>query len=165
MIKLDKYDIDILRILSERGRITKSELAESVNLSISPVWERVRRLEQLGLIEGYRAVINWDEIAPGHQVLVEVSLSRHRSADMQAFEDYVRSVNEIVFCYATGGGIDYMMCIRAKTIADYQVLIDHLLEADLGIEKYFTYIVTKVIKRAELSANKYLLENFFERPR
>jgi DNA-binding Lrp family transcriptional regulator len=55
MHKLDRYDLKILRILAEDGRITKSSLADAINLSVTPAWERVRKLEALGLIKGYRA--------------------------------------------------------------------------------------------------------------
>lgn len=59
MHKLDRYDLKILQILAEDGRITKSSLAEAINLSVTPAWERVRKLEAAGLIIGYRAQIDW----------------------------------------------------------------------------------------------------------
>ena len=62
-MKLDRYDLKILEILSRDGRITKSKLAEAINLSVSPCWERVRRLEKAGIIEGYGARINPDALA------------------------------------------------------------------------------------------------------
>ncbi|MHC9085998.1 Lrp/AsnC family transcriptional regulator [Luteimonas sp. RIT-PG2_3] len=146
-LKLDRYDLKILRILSGNGRITKSRLAESINLSITPAWERVRKLEAAGLIRGYRALIDWDELFKTSQMLVEVSLSRHTAQVMQAFEKRMAEAPEVAFCYATGGGVDYIAMIQSPDIDHYQSFIEQLLHDDLGIERYFTYIVTKAVKQ------------------
>ncbi len=149
MHKLDRYDLKILRILSEDGRITKSALAEAINLSVTPAWERVRKLEASGLVRGYRALIDWGALFRTQQVLVEISLARHTAQDMRRFEQRLADAPEVAFCYATGGGIDYIAMIRARDIDHYQRFIDALLLEDLGIERYYTYIVTKSVKRDE----------------
>lgn len=146
MIKLDRYDLKILRILAGDGRITKSSLAEAINLSVSPAWERVRKLEDAGLIKGYRAQIDWPVLFKQQQVLVEITLARHTAQDMKRFEQRLQQAPEVGFCYATGGGVDYIAMIQARDIDHYQRFIDQLLLEDVGIERYFTYIVTKVIK-------------------
>ncbi|MFA7578821.1 Lrp/AsnC family transcriptional regulator [Castellaniella sp.] len=145
-MKLDRYDLSILKILSEQGRMTKSELARQVCLSASPTWERLKRLEDQGLIRGYQADVAWDRIFGGCTVIVEVSLDRHTAHDMQRFEQHVTEVPGIVQCHATGGGVDYILHVRARDIDHYQCLIDQLLEAQIGIDRYVTYIVTKTIK-------------------
>lgn len=146
MIKLDRYDLLILKTLSSHGRITKSELAKIVCLSVSPTWERVKRLETAGLISGYRAVIDWTKAFSSCQIIVQISLDRHTAYDMQRFERRVAELPEISQCYATGGGVDYFMHVRARDIDHYQQFIDGLLEENIGIDRYFTYIVTKTIK-------------------
>ncbi len=149
-MKLDRYDLAILRILADDGRITKSRLAEEINLSISPAWERVKRLEEGGVIRGYRADIDWVRAFKGSRVVVEVTLARHTAQDMRRFEERVAAAPEVVQCHATGGGVDYVMHVMSRDIDHYQRFIDSLLTDELGIEKYFTYIVTKVVKsRAE----------------
>jgi Lrp/AsnC family transcriptional regulator, regulator of ectoine-degradation genes len=147
-MKLDRYDLAILRLLAHDGRITKSRLAEEVNLSISPAWERVRRLEESGLIRGYRADIDWTAAFKGSRIVVEVTLARHTAPDMRRFEERVTEAPEVEQCYATGGGVDYVMHVMSRDIDHYQRFIDSLLNADFGIERYFTYIVTKVVKSA-----------------
>jgi len=147
--KLDRYDLKILQLLAKDGRITKSMLAEAVNLSISPTWERVRKLEQAGLIKGYRAVIDWNALFKTSQVLVEITLAHHTAQDMQRIEKRLALAPEVVHCYATGGGVDYIAMIQAEDIDQYQRFIDQLLTEDLGIDRYFTYIVTKTIKVGE----------------
>ncbi|HTH60107.1 MAG TPA: Lrp/AsnC family transcriptional regulator [Paraburkholderia sp.] len=148
MIKLDRYDLAILRILARDGRITKSKLADEVNLSISPAWERVRKLEESGVIRGYRADIDWTGAFRGSRIVVEVTLARHTAHDMRRFEARIAASPEVSQCYATGGGVDYVMHVMSRDIDHYQRFVDALLMEDLGIERYFTYIVTKVVKQA-----------------
>ncbi|SMG22866.1 Lrp/AsnC family transcriptional regulator [Paraburkholderia susongensis] len=145
-MKLDRYDLAILLILARDGRIAKSHLAEQINLSISPAWERVKRLEEGGVIRGYRADIDWVRAFKGSRVVVEVTLARHTAQDMRRFEERIAAAPEVVQCHATGGGVDYVMHVMSRDIDHYQRFIDSLLTDELGIEKYFTYIVTKVVK-------------------
>lgn len=145
-MKLDRYDMNILRLLSQDGRISKSRLAEEVCLSVSATWERIKRLEQIGYIRGYRAVIDWDAVSKQSLVIVVLTLDRHTAQQMRIFEDRILKLPEIIHCYATGGGVDYVMHVKTDSIDHYQRFIDRLLLENLGIERYFTYIVTKVIK-------------------
>ncbi|MFD1009277.1 MULTISPECIES: Lrp/AsnC family transcriptional regulator [Oceanisphaera] len=149
-MRLDRYDILILQILQQQGRITKSGLAEAINLSVSPCWERVKRLEQAGIIEGYGARINSQVLCKQTPVLVEVSLNSHSASSMKRFEQAMCECDLVVDCYATGGGVDYIIKVLCDGIDQYQRLIDHWLDSDLGIDKYFTYIVTKTIKQTTI---------------
>jgi Lrp/AsnC family transcriptional regulator, regulator of ectoine-degradation genes len=149
VFKLDRYDIAILLILARDGRITKSRLAEEINLSISPAWERVRKLEECGHIKGYRAEIDWVSAFKASRIVVEVTLSRHTAQDLRRFEERANAAPEVVQCYATGGGVDYVLHVVSRDIDHYQRFIDSLLVEELGIERYFTYIVTKVVKNVE----------------
>lgn len=146
-MKLDRYDLAILRILARDGRITKSRLAEEVNLSISPAWARVKRLEDSGVIRGYRAEVDWADVFKGSRIVVEVTLARHTAPDMRRFEERVVAAPEVVQCHATGGGVDYVLHVLSRDIDHYQRFIDSLLTDELGIERYFTYVVTKVVKQ------------------
>ena len=146
MTRLDAIDLRILATLQAEGRITKAALAAAVNLSPTPCWERLKRLEQSGLIRGYHAEIDLEKLGTAATVLVEIVLKQHRYEDFQRFETAIRSVDEIVECYATGGGIDYLVKVIAPDIDGYQRLIDRLLLAEIGIDRYFTYIVTRTVK-------------------
>ncbi|MCW3783612.1 Lrp/AsnC family transcriptional regulator [Defluviimonas salinarum] len=145
-LKLDAFDFAILRELQRNGRITKTALAERVNLSPSPCWERLKKLEKAGLITGYRAMIDIRAIAPVTEVLVEVTLAGHKAGDFRRFEQAVQGVEQIQACWATGGGIDYILRAVVADVDAYQRLMDVLLDSDLGIERYFGYIVTKTVK-------------------
>lgn len=145
-MKLDARDIAILRILSAEGRITKTALADRVGLSATPCWERLGKLEKAGLIEGYRAEIALKKLGPHVTVFVAAELADHTAARMQAFEAAMRRYDEVVACWALGGGFDYLLQIVTRDIDAYQRLIDDLLDARIGLARYFTYVVTKPVK-------------------
>ncbi|MBF8221500.1 Lrp/AsnC family transcriptional regulator [Halomonas pacifica] len=147
-MKLDRYDLKILEILARDGRITKSRLAECINLSVSPCWERVKRLEKAGIIEGYGARINARVLVKRTPVWVQVELKAHNAESFQRFEKVVRDTPEVTECVAVGGGVDYLLKVEADSIDAYQRLIDGWLTSEVGIERYFTYIVTKQVKQA-----------------
>ena len=85
-------------------------------------------------------------IAPVATVLMEVTLGNHRQADFDRFERAIRDIPEIVACWSVGGGVDYVLKVMARDIDAYQRLVDALLEREIGIDRYFTYIVTKTVK-------------------
>lgn len=145
-VQLDRIDLKILAALQREGRITKLALAEKVGLSPTPCWARLKKLENAGFIKGYRAEINLAKLGTTTTVLVEVTLKQHRFEDFERFEHGIRPIPQIVECLATGGGIDYLLKIVTRDIDGYQQLIDKLLTAGLGIDRYFTYIVTRTVK-------------------
>ena len=144
--KLDAIDIRILDAIQRDGRITKLALAEAVGLSPTPCWMRLRKLEKAGIVSGYHAKVAMRAVAPVATVLMEVTLASHRQADFDRFERVIRDVPEIVACWSVGGGVDYLLKVIARDIDAYQRLVDALLEREIGIDRYFTYIVTKTVK-------------------
>lgn len=143
---LDDRDLRILEILAREGRISKTELARRVNLSPTPCWDRLKRLEDAGLITGYRAEFALQKLGPHVTVFVVVELESHRSADFRVFEKAVGGMDEVVACWAIGGGFDYLVEIVTRDINTYQRLIDAMLADEIGLKRYFSYIVTKVVK-------------------
>jgi len=144
-MKLDPIDLKILAALQRDGRMTKLKLAETAALSPAACWERLRRMEEAGVIKGYTAIIDLEPDAPRTTVIVEISLKSHQQADFRRFEEAVAREPAIVACDATGGGIDYVMRVVTPDIDAYQRLIDRLLEPAIGIERYYSYVVTKSI--------------------
>lgn len=147
LMKLDAFDFRILEILARDGRITKSRLAEAINLSVSPCWERVRRLERAGIIEGYSARISDRVRVRLTPVWIQIELEKHSMAVFERFERTMRTTPQVSECVAVGGGVDYLVLIETESIDQYQRLIDQWLVDDLAIKRYFTYIVTKTIKK------------------
>lgn len=144
--KLDQIDLKILDAVQRDGRITKLALADKVGLSPTPCWMRLRKLEKAGIVAGYHARVAMRAVAPIATVLMEVTLASHRQADFDRFERVIRDVPEIVACWSVGGGVDYLLKVMARDIDAYQRLVDALLEREIGIDRYFTYIVTKTVK-------------------
>ncbi|MGE0502101.1 MAG: Lrp/AsnC family transcriptional regulator [Rhizobiaceae bacterium] len=148
MLKLDDRDLKMLAVLSREGRISKAELAKRVNLSAAPCWERLKRLEDAGIITGYRAEVALKKIARHITVFMAAELEQHRAEDFQIFERAIQGHAGIVAVWAVGGGFDYILQIVTRDIDSYQRLVDHLLEARVGLARYFTYVVTKQVKAA-----------------
>jgi Lrp/AsnC family transcriptional regulator of ectoine degradation len=146
--KLDSHDFAILRALQENGRMTKVALAEAVNLSPSPCWERLKKLETAGYITGYRALVDIRRIAPVTEVMVELTLQGHRAEDFRRFEGLVAVRPEVQACWAVGGGVDYLLRLVVADVDAYQRFMDDLLDGGAGIDRYFGYFVTKTVKDA-----------------
>lgn len=144
--KLDAIDLRILDAIQREGRITKLALAEKVGLSPTPCWLRLRRLEKAGIVSGYHARVDMRFVAPVASVLMEVTLGNHRQADFDRFERAIKAAPEVVACWSVGGGIDYMLKVATRDIDAYQRFVDALLEREIGIDRYFTYIVTRTVK-------------------
>jgi Lrp/AsnC family transcriptional regulator of ectoine degradation len=148
MLRLDDRDLKMLAILREEGRISKAELAKRINLSAAPCWERLKRLEDAGIITGYRAEVSVRKLAAHIVVFMAVELEQHRADDFALFERAIAPLDEVVACWAVGGGFDYILQIVTRDIDSYQRLVDHLLEARTGLTRYFTYVVTKPVKQS-----------------
>ncbi len=157
-LKLDRIDLRILCHLQQNSRITNVVLADAVGLSPSPCLIRVKRLEKAGYISGYGAYIRLEKLADVQIVFTEVTLSDHRREDFAKFEAYLRNVDEIIECHLVSGGYDYLLKFMTRSVVHYQSVIESLLEQNLRIEKYFSYIVIK----SPFIKHHYPLEKFIQ---
>lgn len=142
-LKLDRLDIRILCQLQKNGRITNVDLADAVGLSPSPCLIRVKRLEKAGYIASYGAQLKLDKVAEMLTVFTEVTLADHRREDFVRFELSIREIDEILECHLVSGGYDYLLKFTTRGVNHYQSIIEGLLERNIGIEKYFSFIVIK----------------------
>jgi DNA-binding Lrp family transcriptional regulator len=147
-IRLDRLDLKILATLQEAGRISNLELAEIVGLSATPCMQRVRRMEAAGYIRGYGAQLDIDRICANLVVFTEITLRNHRRDDFLRFERGIQEIPQIVNCFLVTGGYDYLAQFVARDIQDYQTTVESLLDRDLGIDKYFSFVTIKQVKRA-----------------
>jgi len=148
--KLDRIDLKILSELQKSGNMTNASLANAVGLSASPCLQRVKRLEAAGIIVGYGAHINLVKLTSTVTVFTEIMLSDHRREDFIRFEANLRDCDEIMECHLVSGGYDYLLRFLVKDIGHYQEVIEQLVDRNIGIEKYFSYIVLKspIVKNA-----------------
>ncbi len=141
--KLDRIDLRILSFLQQNGRVTNVQLADAVGLSASPCLVRVKRLEKSGYISGYGAQVEMRKLGDIQLVFTEVTLADHRAADFARFEAYARRVDEITECHMVSGGYDYLLKFITRNVPHYQQVIERILDAGIGVEKYFSYVVIK----------------------
>ena len=142
-LKLDRIDVRILAELQRNGRITNVELAELVNLSPSPCLMRVKKLQQAGYITGYTAQIDVAKLGETLTVFTEFTLKNHRQIDFARFQEALSNVDSCVECHLVSGGYDYLSKFVTSGIADYQMIIEGLIDRDIGIDKYFSFVVMK----------------------
>jgi DNA-binding Lrp family transcriptional regulator len=143
MFKLDRTDLKILSELQKNGRITNVELADLVHLSPSPCLIRVKRLQAEGYIEGYSAQINLAKLGPTLTVFTEITLKNHRQPDFGRFLNAVAKVDQLIECHLVSGGYDYLLKFVTAGIGEYQTIMERLIDMDLGIDKYFSFVVLK----------------------
>ncbi|MDR9416956.1 MAG: Lrp/AsnC family transcriptional regulator [Gracilimonas sp.] len=142
----DQTDRHIIEILQKEGRIPNKELADRIGLTTSPTFERVRRLEREGVIEGYAARINKVSIGRGFSAFVAVTLKVHQLNLLEEFTQAVKEIPEILACYHTTGEGDFMLHVVAKDTQDYEQLLRNKLTTLPDVERLHTSIVLKTIK-------------------
>lgn len=142
-MKLDQIDLKILTELQKNGRITNVELADLVNLSPSPCLMRVKKLRAAGYITGYSAQIDLAKLGETLTVFTEFTLKNHRQIDFARFQGAVEKIDACVECHLVSGGYDYLLKFVTAGIRDYQNIVENLIEQDIGIDKYFSFVVIK----------------------
>jgi len=116
---VDETDLKLLKLLQSDGRLTNAELAEKTGLSVSACHRRVKQLEESGVISGYAAVVDRSKIGLAVLAYVFVKLESHAEDLLDAFEKRVRTIDEVVACYAISGGGDYILKVAAPNMDDY----------------------------------------------
>jgi DNA-binding Lrp family transcriptional regulator len=142
-MKLDKIDIKILSELQKNGRISNVELADVVHLSASPCLMRVKKLQAEGFIVGYSAQINVVKLGQALTVFTEITLKNHRPIDFSRFLTAVEKIDSVIECHLVSGGYDYLVKFITAGISEYQTIMERLTELDIGIDKYFSFVVLK----------------------
>lgn len=120
MEKLDNTDLKILRALQANAKLTTKELADMVNLSPTPVFERQKRLEREGYIKRYSAILNAEKLGNGILVFCNIVLKQHGKKYGHQFMSAVAGIQEVTECYNTSGDYDFMMKVYVKDMKHYQ---------------------------------------------
>jgi len=121
--KIDEIDKKILEILQSRAKITNAKLSEEVGLSPAPTLERVKKLEQMGIISSYHAKLNIEKIGFGVSTFVLATLNGHNRANIEGFIAEINKIPEVVECHHITGAGDFILKVVAKDIASYQKLM------------------------------------------
>ena len=142
---MDDVDRAILAVLENNGRISNAELAAQVGLSPSPCLRRVRRLEETGMIRGYRAIVDPAAIGRGLRVFVGVRLLRHARADVAAFERAVVRLPEIACSHHITGNFDYLLQVEVADLPAYEDFHANRLASLPGVAAVNSYVTMKTL--------------------
>ncbi|CAM1373447.1 Leucine-responsive regulatory protein [Tenacibaculum litopenaei] len=120
MINLDKTDLKIIEALQKDGKQSIKQLAQQINLSITPTHERIKKIEASGIIEKYVAIVNPESLGKNLIVYCQVTLVQHEENAFKKFEDYVNSIPKIVEVSYIAGSFDILLKIILKDMKEYQ---------------------------------------------
>ena len=148
--EIDRYDRAILRELAADGRMPVTELARRIGLTKTPTQARVRRLEENGVITGYRAALDPVRMGLAHIAFVEARLSDTREAALQAFNKAVRATPEIEECHMIAGGFDYLLKVRTGDIAQYRQVMADRTSTLPHVSATSTYVAMETVKETGL---------------
>lgn len=151
-MQLDRYDLHILQVLQEDGRITNQELADRIKLSASPCLRRVRTLEESGLITGYRAFIDAKKLGLSLMALIHISMDQHTPERFANFEENIAQLPEVLECLLiTGQDADYQLKVVVKDMDAYQDLLLNRITRITGVTGVrSSFVLRKVVDKTAL---------------
>ena len=149
---LDSFDRKILAVVASEGRISVTELATRIGLSKSPTQTRLKRLEEQGIIKGYRAMLDPIQLGREHVAFVEVRLSDTREAALTAFNKAVRAIPEIEQAHLIAGNFDYLLKVRVRDMSSYRKVLAEKLSTLPHIASTSTYVAMQAVKEEGASA-------------
>ncbi|EFO31261.1 leucine-responsive regulatory protein [Roseibium sp. TrichSKD4] len=145
--ELDRIDERILEELWLNARITNAELAKAVGLSASPVWNRVKALEEAGIIAGYKAVINQAALGRSETMIVQVTMERHDLAAMSSFERAVSAMPEVVEAAVIAGECDFQLKVAVSGTDDFERFLRQSLYPLPGVRQIKSILVLRSITK------------------
>lgn len=143
---MDSVDQSILRELQEHGRLPIVELASRVNLTKTPCTQRVRRLEQAGIIRGYRADLDPNQLDAGCVMIVMVVQDKTSDDALERFNEAVRRIPEVQGCYMIAGNFDYLLKIRTRDVDKYRAVLGHQISQLPNVHQTHSFIVMELVK-------------------
>ncbi|WP_286240913.1 Lrp/AsnC family transcriptional regulator [Neptuniibacter halophilus] len=146
MEPLDKLDMAILRELQKNGRVTVTELASRVGLSKTPCQVRMKRLEELGYIKGYTALIDQKKLGAKQVAFVQVTMNDTKTKALQAFNEAVRAIPEIEQCHMIAANFDYLLKVRTSDIESYREVLGEKISNLPYVKQTSTFVVMEDVK-------------------
>lgn len=145
--KLDSTDIKILELLQENSKITSKAIGEKLNLSPTPIFERIKKMEKMRYIEGYVALLNEKNIGLKQTVFAGISLNGHTRSYLDKFIAKVDTFPEVIECYQVTGGFDFLLKIVLEDIDAYQRFVSTKLSLVPELGNVYTYVAIKKGKK------------------
>ncbi len=148
MTKLDKTDIGILRALQDNAKLNVKELSDLLHISKTPVYERIKRLENEGHIKRYVALVDNKKVGLPLIVFCNVSLAVHNDEHIKRFQQEIKDIEEVMECYSTGGMYDFLIKVVLRDLDHYNLFAFEKLTKVHGIVKMQSSFVLGEIKNA-----------------
>lgn len=145
-IKLDDIDLQILQILQLHGRMTNAKLAQQVGLSAPPMLERVKKLERLGIITGYRAILDAKRLGRDFFVFVAINVNVAELSNVERIEGQLSDMPEVLECHHIAGDIDFLVKVNVEDQEDYKSFVTEHLAKIKGISRLHSWVVLSTIK-------------------
>lgn len=149
-MKLDKYDVAILGALREDARASLQDISARVGLSTTPCWNRIRKMETEGVIQGYTVRLDPAAIGFSETVIVQVTLDSHSEETLAAFGRELEAIPEVLEAYLVSGDYDYYVRIAVKDTRDYERLLREKLYRIPGIRHSRSSFVLRVLKNSPI---------------
>jgi len=145
--RMDRLDRKILASLQADARRRNADLARHLGVAPSSMLQRVRRLEERGYFQGFRAILNPEKLGYGVQALVSVSLAAHRTKTIRPFEEGVNRIPYVRVCYHVSGRFDYILLVVARDVEHLGNLVKEEIASLPGVSRTETFVVFSEIKR------------------
>ncbi|MDW2334704.1 Lrp/AsnC family transcriptional regulator, partial [Vibrio sp. 1069] len=142
---MDKIDRQLLHLIQKDATLTTAELADQVGLSASPCARRLKRLEQEGVISGYRAMISRGAVGIAMTVFVEVSLNNHQASSIDEFETAIVDMDEVISCHVVSGAYDYLLEVVSKDLPGYESFTRKLQRLE-NVKDIHTHLAIRQVK-------------------
>ncbi|XZF16190.1 Lrp/AsnC family transcriptional regulator [Chitinophagaceae bacterium MMS25-I14] len=146
MEQLDKTDKRILEVLQQEARLNTKEVAAKIGLSVTPTYERLKKIEQSGIITGFAAILDRHKIGKDLAIFCNVSLQLHNRTHIEQFEKAVNQLDEVMECYHVAGNYDYLLKVVVSDMNSYQQFLTNKLARINNIAQVHSSFVMTEIK-------------------
>lgn len=143
---LDKIDLKIIHLLQKDAKMKIKEIAHELSMTNTPIFDRIKKLENSGVIAGYSATINKEKVGLHLVAYCSITLDKHNEQNISQFETEIRNLEEVVECYHIAGMVDYLLKVVAKDMIEYQSFIAKKLAALENIGRVQSSFVMTAIK-------------------
>jgi DNA-binding Lrp family transcriptional regulator len=143
---LDDVDLRIVALLQEEGRMSNARLADRLHLSETPVWRRLRRLEDEGYITGYEARADRRKLGFGLVAFVQINFANHTGEQPAQFEAAIQAIPEVLSCHNVSGEADYFLQVVTRDLEAYGEFVTHVLRKLPGVTSIRSSLAMREIK-------------------
>lgn len=148
MLKIDSIDAQLLRLLQENGKATIKELAETLGMTSTPIFERVKKLEQSGIIDHYAAILNPDHLGKKLYAFAHISLKDHTKTLVEEFTAQIIRIPQVLECHYVTGDSDFILKILLDDMEGYRDFVMNSLFEMSNIAKVETYLSLSLSKQS-----------------